>query len=419
MWNDPLQRIEDCGVWRGGSAKRMSASDAFRVEGLFPRFHDETWVSYTLKSVLEGMRSDTVTVGATVLAKAAHVTAPYVRTLTTRHLSGLIFPRIASPTKAVFRSARRRVRAGDVAYFWLESPAELCRRFSSEGVMVVREMINCTTKLRRDELRKAYAALGEPDRSGITDEMIERERQDLLTADAVFCPNPFVRESVIEYGVPAARCIETSYGWGADRLGTNGRIVPHDGTFTVAFVGTIDVRKGAPVLLEAWARSGIRGRLLLAGRMSRDVGDRFKQILDRADIIQLGHVNDVGSVYRSADVFCFPTWEEGGPQVTLEAMSAGAVPVVAPMGTAGAFSADEDVGIVVSPGDVDALAGALRALAENRDRVEYLKQRARARAADYTWEKVGIRRRRELIARRDLWMAPRRVPDEAAGWKPA
>lgn len=383
-----------------------TGSPTFRLEALFPNFHDETWVSYTLKSVLEGIRSDTVDVGATVLAKASHVTAPYVHPLLSRHLCGLVFPRIAEPVRCIFRSARRRLKGGDVAYFWLSSPAEMCRDLNRRGVMVVREMINCSLMLRRTELRKAYAALGEPDGSGISDDMIAQERQELLAADAVFCPNPFVKQSIIDYGVPAVNCIDTSYGWAGDRLHTEERVVPDDGIFTVAFVGTIDVRKGAPVLLEAWARAKIRGRLLLAGRM-RLQGRRYQELLNRQDIVQLGHVGDVGSVYRSADVFCFPSWEEGGPQVTLEAMSMGAVPLVTPMGTSGVFSQQDDVGIVVPPGDVNALSDALRTLAADRERLRYLQGRARERAADYTWERVGRRRRERLLVHRERWLQTR------------
>lgn len=285
--------------------------------------------------------------------------------------------------------------------------------------MVLREMINCSLQLRRTELRKAYATLGEADGSGITDEMIERERQDLLAADAIFCPNSFVKESVTAYGVPESRCIETSYGWGADRLVRGGRVVPDDGTFTVAFVGTVDVRKGAPVLLQAWAKSGVKGRLLIAGSISPYVSKRFKHILSRQDIILLGHVRDVGSVYRSADIFCFPTWEEGGPQVTLEAMSAGAVPIVTPMGTAGAFSAEDEVGIIVDPGKVDALAAALCLLAEDSAKLDQLKQRARNRATHYTWEAVGVRRRGELLARREIWADAREFLSDRASRKTA
>lgn len=365
-----------------------------------------------MKSVLEGMRCDTVDVGATVLAKASHVTAPYVHPLLSRHLCGLVFPRFAEPVRSVFRSARRRLKAGDVAYFWLSSPAEMCRDLNRRGVMVVREMINCTLNLRRVELRKAYAALGEPDGSGISDQMIAQEREELLAADAVFCPNPFVKQSVIDYGVSALNCIDTSYGWADDRLNTNDRVVPDDGVFTVAFVGTIDVRKGAPVLLEAWARAKIQGRLLLAGRM-RLQGRRNRELLDRPDVVQLGHVGNIGAVYRSADVFCFPSWEEGGPQVTLEAMSMGAVPLVTPMGTAGAFSDQDDVGMVVPPGDVNALSDALRTLAGDRERLRYLQDRARKRAADYTWGLVGRRRRERLLAHRERWLQGRQKDRQA------
>ena len=112
-------------------------------------------------------------------------------------------------------------------------------------------------------------------------------------------------------------------------------------------------------------------------------------------------------MYRAADVFCFPTWEEGGPQVTLEAMAAGAVPVVTPMGTAGAFDTADDMAIIVPPGDVDALGGALRSLAEDPDRLRYLKQRIQLRAADYHWDRVGERRREALLKHRRAWLDAR------------
>ncbi len=373
------------------------------IEALFPNFHDEVFgVSYTLKSVLEGISGEGVTVGATVFGKGAEVSKPYVHSLMPRQLCQFVVPCLNDPMNWIFRSARRRVRTGDVAYFWLGSPAKMCEYFRARRIMVVREMINCTLQLRRQELKKAYASLREPDRSGITDEMIARERSDLLAVDAVFCPNPFVKASVIEYGVPKSRCIDASYGWSASRLDAGASIANHS-SFTVAFVGTVDVRKGAPLLLEAWARAEIKGTLLLAGAISAEVERRFAAILSRSDVVRLGHIRDVGSVYRATDVFCFPTWEEGGPLVTLEAMAMGVVPVVTPMGTAGAFSATDGVGIVVSSGDVDAIVAALRALANDRSRLVELKRRAKVRASQFSWALVGKRRRDALVIAKNHW----------------
>jgi glycosyltransferase involved in cell wall biosynthesis len=293
---------------------------------------------------------------------------------------------------------------GDVAYFWLGSPADLCQRFRSRGIMVAREMINCTLELRRNELRKAYSAMNLPDGSGISDSDITRERDDILATDVVFCPNAFVKESVVAYGFPAERCIETSYGWSKSKLTGTHSILDNDRVFTAAFVGTVDVRKGAPLLLEAWARSNVSGRLLLAGKISPEVQTRYAELLKRPDVVCLGHVKDVGSVYRSADVFCFPTWEEGGPQVTLEAMAAGNVPIVTLMGTAGAFSETEDIGIIVPPGDVQALSDALKLMAQDSTRREQLSKAAQVRSKSFSWDLVGQRRRTALVEQRSAWL---------------
>lgn len=376
-------------------------NDSFRIQVLFPNFYSDGGVAYTVQSVVDVLATRQIEVGVT--AAATNVSTPYVHGVVNRFLYAR-FPRLWNPETTVFRSARRQLRAGDLAYFWLEGPAEHCEYFRARGVMVVREMINCTKLLRRSELRLAYAALGVPDASGLTDEIIERERRDLLAADYVVCPNPFVKQSVMDYGYPADRCIDASYGWSSRRLGSHTRLLPDKEMFTVAFVGSIDVRKGAPVLLEAWARANIPGRLLLAGELTPIVQQKCAALLDRPDVVNCGFVRDVGSVYRSADVFCLPTWEEGGPQVTFEAMSAGAVPLVTPMGTGGAFTADEGIGIVVPPGDVAALSEALRALAADPARLARLKRRAVERAADYTWERVGERRRAQLIRCREAWL---------------
>jgi glycosyltransferase involved in cell wall biosynthesis len=378
-----------------------TSRDSFRIQALFPNFYSDGGVAYTAQSVLDGVATAEIAVGVT--AAATNLSNPRVHGVVNKYLYGR-FPRFWNPEATVFRAARRRLRAGDIAYFWLEGPAEHCNDFKARGVMVVREMINCTKLRHRRELRLAYAALGEPDGTGLTDELIERERRDVLAADFVVCPNPFVKQSVMEYGLPAERCIEASYGWSPQRLGSDTRLLPDRNGFTVAFVGSIDVRKGAPVLLEAWARANIPGRLLLAGELKPMVQQKCAALLDRPDVVQCGFVRDVGSVYRSADVFCLPTWEEGGPQVTFEAMGAGVVPVVTPMGTGGAFTADEDVGVLVPPGDVEALTGALRALAGDPSRLARLKRHSLDRAADYTWERVGERRRAQLIRCREEWL---------------
>jgi glycosyltransferase involved in cell wall biosynthesis len=296
----------------------------------------------------------------------------------------------------IVRRFGHRFERGDIVYLWLTGPASVVKKLQKRGIFVAREMINCALLRRRRELRSAYALLGETDRSGISDDAIDRERTDLLAVDAVFCPNDFVLESVLEYGVPRHRCIPTSYGWGQDRIAATSIRSDNQQEIAVLFVGTGDVRKGLPWLLEAWERAGIHGKLLLSGLIDDEIRTRYARILARDDVCELGYVEDIASIYRSADIFCFPSWEEGGPIVTIEAMASGLPCIVTPMGGAGLVKDSRD-GIIVQPGDTEAIATAIRRLASSKSERKELGKRGMITAQDYTWQSVGRRRVEALV----------------------
>jgi hypothetical protein len=91
-------------------------SDAFAIEALYPSFHLAAGVSYSVKSVMEGIAYDKVKVGATVVAKSPNVHGSYVHPLMSTYLYRFLNPHIKSPMHWVFRSARHRLHAGDIAY---------------------------------------------------------------------------------------------------------------------------------------------------------------------------------------------------------------------------------------------------------------------------------------------------------------
>jgi len=354
---------------------------------------------------MEGLASDEINSGVTVMAKGRNISLPYVHPVYHTYVYKFYEKYIKNGYQVVTNAALRRLNKGDVAYFWLGGPRKPIESCRSRGVMVAREMINCTLSMRRVELRKAYALLDLPDGSNISDADIERERQEILASDVVFCPNPHVKKSVVDYGFPSEQCIETSYGWSKTRLSGNSVAVPRDGVFTVAFVGTLDIRKGIPWLLEAWCQANVTGRLVLAGKVDPLIYNKYLAIFNRPDVVYLGHVDDVGSVYRSADVFCMPTWEEGGPLVTLEAMAMGCVPVVTPMGSSGAFNELEEVGVTVAPGDTDAISAAFKRLSQDNGLLGRLSAASKERANSYTWDKVGEVRRQGITQQRNAWLA--------------
>jgi glycosyltransferase involved in cell wall biosynthesis len=375
-------------TWR---ANPTHMRDNYSIHLIFPNFYLGSAVSYALKSLADSMQSSRATTHTYALAAArerrneVHTLLPITFYRYTNHL-------IRRPSHALYRRFQHRIKQGDIAYFWLDNPPELTRALQARGVTVVREMINCTQQLRRYVLTHAHSLLGRSDDFAVSDQHIEAERRELLAADAVICPSPNVYDSVRAYGVPAERCIRASYGWSEARMRGDAVLAPKAAGVDFLFVGSGDVRKGLPWLLRAWERAAVPGRLLLAGRIEPQIRRDHATTLARADVVELGHVADVGAAYRSADVFCLPSWEEGCPMVTVEAMAMGLACIVSPMGAAGLLSAANGDALVVEPGNVDALAAAISQLASDATLRDRLKHRSRSLAAGLTWTQVGQRR---------------------------
>ena len=294
--------------------------------------------------------------------------------------------------------SRRTGGGRRIIFLWGEIPLALAHRLKALDVTVVREKFNCGKAVAKAILDDAYGRLGLEPAHQITDAMIAKEHEELHLADAVYCPNAMVAESLRAIDIPDSKLIPTSYGWEPERFtGTDRALDPADGP-TFLFVGTICVRKGAHILLEAWKRAGIKGRLVLAGKIEPAIDALYRDVFDREDVLHVPFTPSVGAFYRSADWFVFPSLEEGGPQVTYEAGGCGVPGIVSRMG-GGAFTRDGIDGRIVASDDPDAWAEALTEAAARPDlRAEYGRN-ALARADQFTWTNVAAQRRAALIDR--------------------
>jgi glycosyltransferase involved in cell wall biosynthesis len=158
------------------------------------------------------------------------------------------------------------------------------------------------------------------------------------------------------------------------------------GAVRFLFLGQLVPRKGLAVLVEAFARVQAHADLVLVGGNWDDEGHprqirALVQKLGLQDRVHLeNHRDDAGALLRNADVFVLPSFEEARPRSIIEASLLG-VPVVA-SNTGGIPSLiDKGVtGVLVPPGDVEALAGAIEALASSAQLRRRLGDRARERA---------------------------------------
>ena len=281
-----------------------------------------------------------------------------------------------------------------IVYFWPNSPAALVRHAQERGFLTVREMINTTEATVRTILDEAYRRLGLAPAHGITDASVEKERAELKLHDFIFSPNPRVEDSLVRSGIDPAKILRSTYGWSPERYAASSGDTTRQG-FKVVFVGSLCIRKGLPQLLAAWTKSGVAGELLLVGSMEDSVKPVVMPFIGQHGIRWAGFVNDVGRLYKSADVLAFPSLEEGDPLVTYEAAGCGLPVIATPMGSANIIR-DGVNGLMVKPYDVDGLAQAIATLAHKPELRRRLAARAASDAQNFTYEKVGRERAKIL-----------------------
>lgn len=313
---------------------------------------------------------------------------------------GYRFPRL--PSILTERRFFNELGKFDAVYLFPGTSRDFVPRIKQKQKTIFLERINCCTAKAKSILDEAYSRLGVKPQHGIDRDAIDREHEDVEACDYVFCPSPEVERSFLEIGVPAEKLISATYGWSPSRFknrGSRDRVTPpKDGSFVVLFVGYVSVRKGAHFLLEAWAKAGIPGRLVLCGRMEPAIAQNCAHLLSRSDVIWREYDPNIASAYEAADLFAFPSLEEGGPMVTYEAMAHGLPVLVSPMG-AGAIVRDGVDGSIIAPSDVSAMIDKLRKFAGDAELRRAFGEGARQQASHFTWEKVATRRSKEILDR--------------------
>jgi glycosyltransferase involved in cell wall biosynthesis len=169
---------------------------------------------------------------------------------------------------------------------------------------------------------------------------------------------------VAPHGVDHRRFSTTEPAEGADRAELGAQGVPTDRPL-VAFVGTLEPRKGVATLVAAFdllADSLPDPVLVLGGPPGWGMAETERALAAARHperIVRTGYLPDqaVPALLRGASVVAYPALEEGFGLPALEALACGA-PLVTTEGTAMAEVA-RGAALLVPPGDVSALAGAL------------------------------------------------------------
>lgn len=372
------------GLHRAGLLCRLITSVYYRPEGIFARIAGRLprlgpWLDRALarrrhpglpsSRVRTAPLDELVYLAATRLAPRAGITFALLRRRNRR------FQRRVART--LERRAPRAVLAPDSAAL------EVFRAARARGVAAILDQT--IGHLAAAVPLLAREAECDPEFAGAPGDFPAAIREECIAevheADLILAPSEYVRSTLLPLGIPRDRIALVPYGVDTERF----RPGPPrgDGVFRALFVGHLSQRKGLRYLLEAFRRlAGPGVELVLAGPLAvgADAIAPYRGVFRHAGA--LGH-DELAELYRSADVFVFPTLHEGSALVTYEALASG-LPVIT-TAAAGSVVRDGVEGFLVPPRDADALASGVERLRADTGLRLAMSAAARRRAEEFTW----------------------------------
>ncbi|MGO9337889.1 MAG: glycosyltransferase family 4 protein [Terracidiphilus sp.] len=171
--------------------------------------------------------------------------------------------------------------------------------------------------------------------------------------------------------------------------------------FEILCVGRLTPAKGQHLLIDAADRltqQGRRVRLRLVGNGPDDssLRERAARLSNPESVVFEGTVNQdrIRSLYASAHAFCLPSFAEGLPVVLMEAMAMQIPCVTTSIAGIPELIRNEVDGLLVTPGDAEALVAALARLMDDTD----LRNRLALSGRDRILEGYNLERNVERLA---------------------
>jgi glycosyltransferase involved in cell wall biosynthesis len=173
----------------------------------------------------------------------------------------------------------------------------------------------------------------------------------------------------------------------ADAAAPAGDLVKPDGETWIGYLGRLESVKGYDYLMTAVESLSSRRPGLKAFFIG---AQRPKAVRTSENMVFLGFREDVFAVLKRMDLFCLPSLSEGLPNALMEAMAVGCPVIASRVGGVEILIEDGENGILVPPGDAEALAHAIDELIDDRDGRRRLGARGRASIqARFNWERIG------------------------------
>ncbi|MDO5570906.1 MAG: glycosyltransferase family 4 protein [Bacteroidales bacterium] len=151
--------------------------------------------------------------------------------------------------------------------------------------------------------------------------------------------------------------------------------------FTFCFVGRITKHKGINELVRAFVRlnkDNPHTGLILVGPIEEKLDSEIQNIIELHPHIRFeGYQVDIRPYLSASDIFVFPSYREGFPNVVLQAGAMSLPSIVTDISGSREIIQNNVNGVIIPPKDEDALYDAMKRMMNSKDELKAMGERAR------------------------------------------
>lgn len=220
-------------------------------------------------------------------------------------------------------------------------------------------LVSANSHLRRVMRQHELALRRHPLEGSWTSHLLERNLAEYERADRLFVASRYIRESFLEEGYPEGKIVE--FPLTASPRYEHAVRQPGD-RFEIVYVGSLQVHKGVPLLIDALRRlPRLDAGLVLVGGWGTTGMRRFVQRACAEDPRISVAPGDPLPHLQRASLCVHPAYEDGFAYAPAEALAAGVPLIVSEdTGMKELVSVGRD-GVIVPTGDLDALVEGIEA----------------------------------------------------------
>lgn len=226
-----------------------------------------------------------------------------------------------------------------------------------------------------------------PSQNIIQKELIEYELADYITI-----PSEFAKKTYVEYGVSESKLIKVPYGVDLKEFKYLNKKRPEGDKFRLISVGTISIRKGSHILIEAFEQLSLKNsELIFVGPMENN----FKKILKKykklknVKFISKQKQENLKYFYNNSDIFVLYSLEEGLSMVQAQAMACG-LPIICSENTGGSEIVDHGInGYVIPIKNIEILKNKIQEFYNDKSKLKNFSLNALKKTKELSWENYG------------------------------